>query len=553
MKRLISFFLILLMLAAAFVVEAAAAIDSGAVTSQLRSEIYYMENLDQGTVFFDKDSEKQISLAGFAKVISAMVALEKWGNLDGNVKITKAHLNVFEQIYGMTTALYAEGETVSRRELFDCLVVCSANDALSIIAYDTYGTEEEFIKQMQQLVARIGCTATAVKNMHGFDQEGQYTTAKDVAKLMKHAMTYPALSEALGTDEVTLQKTQKNEKRTYFSSNQMLSGAVEDYYHSAVIAGKHTSTELAGECMAAVSNADGYSYLTVVMGGEYVDIDDDGYDENTSMTDTQLMLDWVYENIRFKVIAVPEQTVATVDIIAGKDGEKLVLVPEKETSALVPMAATPASVMFEFVGGLPESIVAPIKEGEIIGQANIYYAGHKLSTINVVAKEGVKLSFGGLILTGVKAVVGSVFFMVLTFLAAAVGVLKLVLDVKDFFDKERRKSFDPLPSSFETLTEKFKSALVFDKSKIKKSLSGKTTSGKQKKAPEKKQSEVKIRAAGKGNNRPQKRPAVKNEAAKNHGTAKPVQKRKKPVASQKNSEATKRAGAGKTQNKSKKE
>lgn len=484
MKKLISFFLILLLFMTAFAAEAAAAIDSGAVTSKLRSEIYYMENLDEGTVFFDKDSEKKTSLAGFAKVISAMVALEKWGNLDGNVKITKAHLNVFEQIYGMTTALYAEGETVSKRELFDCLVVCSANDALSIIAYETYGTEEKFVQQMQKLVAGIGCTETAVKNMHGFDQEGQYTTARDVAKLMKHAMTYPALSEALGTDEVTLKKTEKNEQRTYFSSNQMLSGAVEDYYHSAVIAGKHTSTEIAGECMAAVSNADGYSYLTVVMGGQYIDLDDDGYDENTSMTDTQLMLDWVYENISFKVIAVPDQTVATIDVVAGKDGEKLVLVPEKETSALVPVAATPASVMFEFVGELPESIVAPVKKGEIIGQANIYYAGHKLSTINVVAKEGVRLSFGGLIVTGIKAFVGSVFFMVLAFLAAAVAVLKLVLDVKDFFDKERRKSFDPLPSSFDVLTEKFKAAFVFDKNKKKKHSKNKKISEKSKNAAE---------------------------------------------------------------------
>lgn len=529
MKKLISFFLILLMLVTAFVVEAAAAIDSGAVTSKLNSQIYYMENLDEGTVFFDKDSEKQVPLAGFAKVISAMVALDKWGNLDGNVKITKAHLNVFEQIYGMPTALYAAGETVSKRELFDCLVVCSANDALSIIAYETYGTEEKFVQQMQKLAADIGCESTSVKNMHGFDREGQYTTARDVAKLMKHAMTYPALSEALGTDEVTLRKTEKNEQRTYFSSNQMLSGAVEDYYHSAVIAGKHTSTELAGECMAAVSNADGYSYLTVVMGGGYTDLDDDGYDENTSMTDTQLMLDWVYENIRFKVIAVPEQTVATVDIIAGKDGEKLVLVPEKETSALVPVAATPASVMFEFVGGLPESIVAPVREGEIIGQANIYYAGHKLSTINVVAKEGVKLSFGGLIITGVKAVVGSVFFLVLTLIAAAVGVLKLVLDVKDFFDKERRKSFDPLPSSFEVLTEKFKAALVFDKSKTKKA--------------------AKVKAGKAEGKQPQARPRNKKKGSVPDKRRVGTQVKRPPTASQKGKRKAVSETDGKSKNK----
>lgn len=281
MKKLISFFLIFLTFIVFTLPCASALLDSGAVTSKLGSEIYYMENLDQSTVIFDKDSNKQVPLAGYAKVLAACVALEKWGNLDGAIKITEKHLNVFEGIYGMMTALYEEGETVSKKELFDCLVISSANDALSIIAYDVAGTEEKLVAEMQKLAQRLGCSSTTVKNSHGFDQEGQYTTARDVAKIIKHAVSFPAFSEAFGKDEITLKETEYNEERTYFASNQMLNASVYDYYHSSVKGGKHTSTELAGECMATISSTDGYSYLTVVMGGKYEDIDDDGYDENT--------------------------------------------------------------------------------------------------------------------------------------------------------------------------------------------------------------------------------------------------------------------------------
>lgn len=484
MKRLISVFIVILTLFFCAVPSVSADFDSGAVTSQLKSKIYYMENLDQGTVFFDKDSDKKVPLAGFAKVLAACVALDKWGNLYGNVKITEKHLNVFESIYGMALALYKEGETVSRKELFDCLVIASANDALSIITYEVTGTAEKMVQEMQSLAGEIGCTSTVVKNIHGFDEEGQYTTARDIARIMKHATTYSALSEALGRDEITVKETELNEERIYFATNQMLNASVYDYYHSSVIGGKHTSTELAGECIATVSKADGYSYLTVVMGGRYEDIDDDGYEENTSMTDAQLMLDWVYENIRFKVIATTDQILATVKLVAGKGKKELQLIPEKETSALVPAAVTPASVMFEFVDGqAPEKIVAPVRAGEVITQANVYYAGQKLTTINVVAKENVELSFGGLVVTGIKAVIGSPLFLIIAFFAAAIAVLKLVLDVKDYFDEDRKKSFDPLPSSFEVLTEGFKRRIAFGSEKSKR----KQTPSKNKKAPPRKQ------------------------------------------------------------------
>lgn len=451
MKRLISFFLCIITALSLFVPAASALFDSGTVTSELYSDIYYLENLDEGTVFFEKDSEKKTPAAGFVKVLAAIVAIEKWGNLDGEIKLTEQNLNIFEYEYGMTTAVYEAGETVSKRELFDCLVVYSANDALSVIAYEVSGSLEAFIAEIQALVKKIGCTSTVIKNIHGFDEEGQYTTAQDVAKIIKYAIQYPAFNEAFSMSEVTLKETDLNDERVYKSSNKMKNAAIADYYHSSVTGGKQTSTELAGECIAVISNADGYSYLTVVMGGKLTDIDSDYYDENTSMTDTKLMLDWIYDNIRYKVIASAKQTVTTVDVVAAQGTEKLRLVPEKETSALVPAAVTPASVMFEAVDK-PESIVAPVKAGDVIAKANIYYAGHKLTEINLVAAEAVKLSFAGLLASAIKKIIGSTLFMVLSLVLAAVAVLRFVLDLKDFLDKKRRKSFDPLPSSFEVLT-----------------------------------------------------------------------------------------------------
>lgn len=524
MKKLISFFIAFLLVFGLSAPSVSALFDSGTVTSQLLSDIYYLENLDEGTVFFEKNSTMQTAPAGFVKILAAIVAIEKWGNLDGDIKITEKNLNVFDYEDGMTTALYEEGEVVSKRELFDCLVAYSANDALSIIAYEVSGSLSQFVADIQALVAKIGCTATSIKNIHGFDEPDQYTTAADVAKIIKYGLQFPAFNEAFSLEEVTLKETDYNEERTYQASNKMKNAAIADYYHSAVTGGKQTSTNLAGECIAVISNADGYSYLTIVMSGRMEDIDDDYYDENTSMTDARQMLDWVYENIRYKVIATPDQTVATVDIVAGQGTDKLALVPEKETSALVPAMASPASVMFEFAEGQAvESLVAPVEAGDVIAEADVFYAGRKLTTVNLVAAETVKLSFGGLVSSFVRRVVGSVYFLVLTFIAAVIGVLKLVLDMKDFFDMERKRSYEPLPSSFEVLVENIKRKLAFGgRKKPKKDGKGKKPSEKKspdgKKAPQKRRADAdkippakrSAPAAGEKPKRPAKKPAQKS-------------------------------------------
>lgn len=439
MKKMFSLVLTLIVILSAVSVSfsASALFDSGSVTSELKSKAYYMENLDEGTVFFEKNSEKKMPAAAFVKILASVVALEKWGNLDETVKITKENLSLVDYEYGVRVANYKEGETVTKRELFDCLVVYSANDAASIIAHEISGSLTAFIKEMQDLCTKIGCTSTVIKNITGFDADGQYTTVADVAKIVKYAVNYPVFSEAFSAKTVTLKATDLNEERTYNASNRMMNAAIPDYYHSSVTGGKQTGTDKAGECIAAISNKDGYSYLTVVMGGKLMDIDKDTVDENTCMTDARKMLSWVYDNIRYRVIVSPTQTVQMVNVVAGKGSDTLRLVPEKETSALVPSKATPASVMFELVeGSLPEKIVAPVKAGDIIAQAKVFYAGQELTTVNLVAANDVKLSFIGLIMSGVRAVIGSTFFLVLSLILAVAAVAVFAINFLDYYKKK---------------------------------------------------------------------------------------------------------------------
>ena len=441
MRKTVSFLLVLGLVFVMFTgaLSAGAIFAGEEVTDKLLSSSYYLQSLDDDTVFFEKNADKKMPAAAFVKLFAAMTAIEKWGNLDETVTVTKANLSLVKYDYGVRTASYKEGEKISKKELINCLVVYSANDAASIIAHSISGSVEDFVAEMQNLAVKVGCNSTQIKNIHGFDEDGQYTTARDVAKFIKYAVGYPAFSEAISADSVTLKATSQNEERTFKSGNKMKTATIADYYHQAVTGGKYTATEKAGECAAVVTNMDGYSYIAVTLGGKLKDVDSDGVKENSCFTDIKRMLNWVYENIRYRVIASPEQSAAVVSVKAGKDTDKVRLVPEKETSALVPSNVTPASVMLEVVReSVKKDITAPVEAGEVLGQAKVYYAGTELATINLVAAQTVERSFGGFIMSKLSDLVGSTGFMVLTILLflAAAGYLGLIMSRFYGWDKK---------------------------------------------------------------------------------------------------------------------
>ncbi len=423
------------------VAPASAVFDSGALTKQLKSGVYYVQSLDEGAVLFKNSENKKVQPAGFVKLISAVVAIEKWNDLEETVKVTEKNLSLVRYDYGVKKAEFKAGEKISKRDLINSLIVYSANDAASIIAYEISGSTEAFLKEVAATLSKIGCTSTVLKNITGFDADGQYTTASDIAKIIRYAMNYPAFSEAFSASEITLKATSLNEERTLSANNRMRNKNIADYYHASVNAGKYTSTSKAGECIAVVSNQDGYSYLSVVMNGKLEDIDKDGVKENTSMTDTKKMLDWIYKNIRYRVVVSPSQIVAVMNVTAGANADDVKLVPEKELSALVPSNATPASVLYEIVeGSAPQKLRAPVKQGEILAKAKVYYAGQELAEVNLVAQQDVRLSFFGLIFSKISAIMSSGIFIALVGIAAAVCIAYLVIMLKNFLMKDVEKA-----------------------------------------------------------------------------------------------------------------
>ncbi len=397
-------------------------------TKGLASDIYYMISLDDETELFSKNETKQTAPAAFIKLLGAMVAIEKWEDLDEKVDITTESLSLVQYGYGVRTVNLRDDESYTRRQLIDALIVYSANDAASVIAYYVAGTAEAFVQAMNDLALKIGMNDTHAVNITGFDADGQYTTAKDVATLIRYATKQPIFAQAFSAMSVTMPETYHNNERTYSADNKMRVAAVSDYYHGSVNAGKMTSTTNAGECVAVTTQQDGYAYICVVMKGKMADVDRDGVNENTALTDAKKLIAWSYNNIRYRVIATENQTAQIVNVTAARDGDTLRLVPEKETSALVPAKASTGSVLIEPIADtMPAKLTAPIKKGTVICQAKIIYADQEITTINLVAANDVRLSLFRLFMTNLRRVLSSTPFILLELALLVVLALYLVL------------------------------------------------------------------------------------------------------------------------------
>ena len=417
------------------------------VTSKLYSKAYYMVSLDDGTEMFSKNAEHKTHAAAFTKLLGAIVAIESWGNLDGRVEITEEALSLIKYDYGVRTAGLKVGESYTKRQMIEALMVYSANDCASVIAHEISGSAEAFVAQMNALAQKIGCTESKFVNIHGFDADGQYTTAHDIARIIQYGLNSPVFAEAFRANSITLPATEKNNSRTLNSDNRMTSSVTPDYYHGAVNGGKYTSTTKAGECIAVTSSQDGYSYLTVVMRGDYRDVDKDGVKENTCMTDAKQMLTWVYGNIRFRVIATENQTVSVVNIIAGRNSDTLRLVPEKETSALVPAKASSNSVLITPIEeSLPPRLTAPVKAGQVICQAKVFYADQEITTINLVAADDVGLSLFRLFMTKLSRLLSSTAFILIEIAALLVVLTYLGLLLYGYW-KHKKPVLRKVPDS----------------------------------------------------------------------------------------------------------
>ena len=164
---------------------------------------------DTKRILVSKNMNKKMLIASTTKIMTGILAIES-GKLNKTVTVTDKVL----ESYG--SAIYLSiGEKMKLKDMVYGLMMQSGNDAALMIA-EYLGGEEKFVEKMNEKAKEIGMKSTVFKNPHGLDEKSEnYSTAYDMALLMRYALSDPTFRKITGCKKHTV----KTDEKTYVWSN----------------------------------------------------------------------------------------------------------------------------------------------------------------------------------------------------------------------------------------------------------------------------------------------------------------------------------------------
>ncbi|WP_395717398.1 D-alanyl-D-alanine carboxypeptidase family protein [Prosthecobacter sp.] len=143
----------------------------------IRAASYLLLDARTGQHLAGRSFETARAVASTQKLVTALVVLDA-GNLDKMVRVQASDVAVEPTRLGLKP-----GEVYSRRTLLYAFLVKSANDVANVLARDNAGSISAFAAKMNAKVRSLGCTNSNFKNPHGLTVGGQYSTARDMARV----------------------------------------------------------------------------------------------------------------------------------------------------------------------------------------------------------------------------------------------------------------------------------------------------------------------------------------------------------------------------------
>lgn len=319
---------------------------------------------DNFNILYEKNSHEKRSVASITKVMTVLLVMEDIESGQISLKDTVTASKHASSMGGSDIWL-EEGEQMSLDDMLKATLVASANDAAVALAEYTEGSEDAFVKQMNLKAKELGMKDTVFKNCNGLDEEGNYSSAYDVAlmsaELIKHTKVFDYTS--IWLDFLRDGKTQ------IVNTNKLLKS------YNGITGLKTGTTSEAGSCISATARRDGMNLIAVSLGCDST---------NERFKSASTMLDYGFNNFGIKV---PEKV--KIDKIKVNKGmkEDLSLIANEPKSILISKGNNDK---IETKVNIPESIDAPVKQDQVIGEIEYNLNGKLVEKVKVKSKEEVE-------------------------------------------------------------------------------------------------------------------------------------------------------------------
>lgn len=276
------------------------------ITPNAKSAI--MIDYSTGDILYDKNSNEKRSVASLTKMMGLILIFEKIEK--GSIKVDEiltTSKNAKEM--GGTQIWLNEGEKISVDDLIKGITMASANDAMVLMAERVSGTEEAFVKEMNNKAKKMGLRNTHFVNCTGFDEEGNYSSAYDMALIARELVKYDKVLEYTSKYESYIREGTDN--KTWIVNTNKLTK-----FYKGVDGLKTGFTDAAGSSLAVTAKRDNLRLIAITLGYQ-----------NTNIRNTEAMalLDYGYNQYESKLIFKKNDFIKTVKLNKGLSEVKLYL------------------------------------------------------------------------------------------------------------------------------------------------------------------------------------------------------------------------------------
>jgi len=326
-----------------------------------------------GKILYENNADQRLAPASVTKVMTMLLIYDALEN--GAIKWEDT-VTISEHAASMGgSQIFLEPfEQQTVEALVKSIVIASANDAAIAMAEFTSGSEEIFVDLMNKRAVELGCNNTQFKNACGLDEDGHYTSARDMALIAQEMIKkHPEVFEFTKIWQETItHKTKRGEEAFGLTNTNKL---IKQYDGATGL--KTGSTGKALYCLVGTAEKNEMSLISVVLGSPTPVI---------RFQEVMKMFDYGYANYKATAGMESGTEVGIIKIEKGKTRETAVVVKEK-VSALV---AKNSSGELENVIRIEENINAPVREGDKVGEIIYAFDGAEVGRSDIIVNENIE-------------------------------------------------------------------------------------------------------------------------------------------------------------------
>ena len=362
----------------------------------ITGEYVSLYNMNEDILLYSKNDTKKTSIASLTKMMTTLVAIEEIDNLDKIVTIKERD---FEGTVGYSKAGFKVGDKVTYRDLLYGIILPSGADAVNAVVNNTLGYDK-FIKKMNETAKKIGMNDTSYANPVGKDDENNYSTSNDLAKLLKYALKNETFKTVFTT---------KNYKTSNGLNLESTVNRYENILNTNEIKGaKSGFTKDAGRCLASITTLNNVDYLLVVINSSTTS-------PYNAVKDTITIYDYYNNNYGYKNIINDDTFIKEIPVDFSKEKTYKITGSEDIEKYL----KNNTEVTYKYVGS--DKVTFNTKKGSKLGVVKIYDGDVLLATSNVYLENNIE------------------YYPIITYIMIGIAVIFVLLIVKKINKKKHRR------------------------------------------------------------------------------------------------------------------